>query len=179
VKRNTAQREADLLVIGRQSLAGHTQDEIAKHISTLRSYSLSRAQIGFDLAILRKRWREESDRAIAELKARELARIGIVEREAWAAWERSKLEGKTPGNPRFLETLLRCFSARRELLGLDSPHRAEIHRDNGGASLGLDGAMAKNYGLSDQEIEDTLLRMAEEIKAGRAAAPTMNNFPTR
>ena len=72
------------------------------------------------------------------LRERELQRIDRVEREAWAAWERSQQPVQSAvvtgediakrtrksvqqkyGDPRFLDIVHKCIAQRRAMLGLD------------------------------------------------------------
>jgi hypothetical protein len=93
-----------------------------------------------DLKKIQRQWRESTVRNFDEAKEMELQKLDRVEREAWAAWERSQkpaqsttVEGDgTPkrsrktisqrnGDPRYLDTVLKCVAARRAILGLDAP----------------------------------------------------------
>jgi hypothetical protein len=49
-------------------------------------------QITRDLAVLRAQWLRSSICNLDAHKSRELARLEVIEREAWAAWERSKAD---------------------------------------------------------------------------------------
>lgn len=103
---------------------------------------LTQATISLDLSCIRKLWRESSVRDFDALREREIQKIDLLEREAWAAWERSqepqestkvtqdgssKRAQKTVehpiGDPRYLEQVHKCIAARRALLGLDAPVR--------------------------------------------------------
>ncbi|OFY61618.1 MAG: hypothetical protein A2Y71_03005 [Bacteroidetes bacterium RBG_13_42_15] len=111
---------------------------------------VSTSQVSRDLKILSKKWVESSMQNIDELKARELEKINQTEREAWKGWERScqvktkkrhatsdfekgtKNESsveriKSAGDSHFLEIILRCIRQRSELLGLESPKKADIN----------------------------------------------------
>ena len=73
-----------------------------------------------------------------EAREIELQKLGRLERETWAAWERSQKPVQSAvisghgdrknerrsmknqhGDPRFLEIVLKCIAQRRGLLGLD------------------------------------------------------------
>lgn len=82
-KRSEAQRENDLVRIARLYLDRVPQHEIAHELG------LSRQQIGYDLRVLFKRWREAALADFDEALGRELSRLDLIEREAWAGWERS------------------------------------------------------------------------------------------
>lgn len=103
---------------------------------------ISQPTVSQDLEAIRREWRESSVRDFDALRERELRKLDMLEREAWAAWERSqrpsestrvtqdgsgKLAQRTVqqriGDPRFLEQVQKCIAARRALLGLDAPTR--------------------------------------------------------
>jgi hypothetical protein len=119
---------ADLL------LQSWTQEAIAQELA------VSQAQIAADLKKIRQAWQESSIRDFDAARNLELARLDRIEREAWAAWERSKQPSQSAtvngeagsqtarrtvkhqyGDPRFLDIALRCNDARREILGIDAP----------------------------------------------------------
>jgi hypothetical protein len=119
---------ADLL------LQSWTQEAIAQELGT------SQAQIAADLKKIRDAWRESSIRDFDAARDLELERLARIEREAWAAWQRSQqpsqwatVDGEAGsqrakrtvkhqyGDPRFLDIALRCNDARRKLLGIDAP----------------------------------------------------------
>lgn len=171
-KRTEFQREEDLVLIARLYLAGETQREIAAQIGTARPYTLSQPQICADIQTVIDRWKALAIHSIDEKKANELARINHVEREAWLAWERSRLEymrtvqeqrtgdkkrvkhskasvtkEQQVGDPRFLEIILKCVKSRRELFGLDAPQKVELGGEDGGPILHqYDAALEKVYG---------------------------------
>jgi hypothetical protein len=80
----------------------------------------------------------------------ELQKLDRVEREAWAAWERSQQPAQSAvmsgdgvgqhtrkamhsqhGDLRALETVLKCNAARRAMLGLDAPMQIAPVMPNG------------------------------------------------
>jgi hypothetical protein len=122
------QKVADLL------LQSWTQEAIAQELGT------SQAQIAADLKKIRKAWQESSIRDFDAARDLELERLARIEREAWAAWQRSQQPSQSAtvngeagsqkakrtvkhqyGDPRFLDIALRCNEARRKLLGIDAP----------------------------------------------------------
>jgi hypothetical protein len=122
------QKVADL------QLQGWTQMAIAAEVG------ISQALVSNDLARIRQSWRESAIRDFDAARDQELQKLDRIEREAWAAWQRSQqptqsatLNGEggnqkarrtvknQNGDPRFLEIVLRCSEARRKLLGLDAP----------------------------------------------------------
>lgn len=91
-----------------------------------------------DLAKIRDEWRKSAIRDFDVLRERELQRIDRVEREAWAAWERSQQPVQSAvvtgediakrtkksvqqkyGDPRFLDIVHKCIIQRRAMLALD------------------------------------------------------------
>ena len=89
-KRSFNQRKNDLVLIAKLTLMGKTQQEIVEHLAANRPYRVSRPQISYDMAEVRKEWMKDSVSALDQKKAMELARISTVEAEAWSAWEKSK-----------------------------------------------------------------------------------------
>ncbi len=67
-------------------MTGTTQAEIGKAVG------VSRQTIHVDLKHIHAAWLESALMPFDKLKARELARIDRLEREHWAAWERSQKE---------------------------------------------------------------------------------------
>jgi hypothetical protein len=119
-------------------LRGEQQLEIAAAIG------IDQSNVSRDLRWVHEQWLEESKLANAERVARELARIDLVEREAWQAWQRSQqiaestrtqkttepdgTGGKlmaevtrrgSAGDSCYLETVLKCVERRSKLLGLE------------------------------------------------------------
>lgn len=103
---------------------------------------ISQPTVSCDLKAVRKQWLESSIRDFDALRERELQKLDLLEREAWAAWERSqqpaestkvtqdgsgKVAQKTvqhqDGDPRYLDQVHKAIAARRALLGLDAPTR--------------------------------------------------------
>lgn len=83
-KRSQAQREHDRTEIASLYLQGKTFQQIADALQ------LSKSQIFYDLNIVRQRWRDDAVLSIDLHKARELARIDLIESETWRAWDESK-----------------------------------------------------------------------------------------
>lgn len=74
------------VVITQRYLKGDYQADIA------RDLGVTQQQISKDLKAIRAAWLVSAVRDFDALKAQELARIDGVEREAWQAWERSRLD---------------------------------------------------------------------------------------
>ena len=121
-------RVADLYV------RGWTQTAISQKLE------MAQSTISADLKSIQKEWRENAVRDFDAAREKELQKLGLLEREAWAAWERSqkqkqsarirvegdqqkteKLVADQAGDPRFLDQIHKCIVSRRALLGLDAP----------------------------------------------------------
>jgi hypothetical protein len=77
-------REARLRVVGARYIAGASQAQIAQELG------ISQQQVSYDLAIVQQRWVERTTMDLDQHRAEELARLDVLEREYWEAWERSK-----------------------------------------------------------------------------------------
>jgi len=107
-----------------------------------RQLGISQTTVCRDLQAIRQQWRESSVRDFDAAREHELQKLDLLEREAWAAWQRSqqpvestrvtqdgsgKKAQKTVehpvGDPRYLEQIHKCIAGRRALLGLDAPTR--------------------------------------------------------
>jgi len=105
-----------------------------------RELGISQPQVAGDLKKVSESWRQSAIRDFDAARDQELARLQRLEREAWSAWERSQQPSQTAvvdgqvgaqrakrtvkhqhGDARFLDVVLRCIEARRQLLGLDAP----------------------------------------------------------
>lgn len=119
---------------------GMLQSDIA------RKFSVDQSNISRDLKKIRSEWLESRVRDFDAAKEIELQKIDEVERQAWAAWERSVgvVERRTTrkkdageiseseativkvdqaGDPRYLQTVLDCIQRRCKILGLDAPEK--------------------------------------------------------
>lgn len=130
-KRTKAERDRDLELTARLALRGLTVGEIAEELAKQRQYSLSRAQIYYDLDTLREAWQASANLTFGQFKAAELARLGEIEREAWRAWGHSKDEGS--GDPRHLGSVLGVIDRRAKLIGLLAPLKTEVSGPAGAA----------------------------------------------
>jgi hypothetical protein len=114
-------------------LKGWTQEAIA------RALAVCQATVSRDLEEVRSEWRESALRDFDEARSQELQKIDLIEREAWAAWQRSQTplsaaaitddrKGQVSrrslkhshGDPRFLDLVNKCVAQRCLLLGLHS-----------------------------------------------------------
>ncbi len=174
-KRSNFEREKDLHLTTQLYLKGKTQAEIAEELN------VSREQIKYDLAIIQKRWREDTTINIDESKQKELSKIDNLERTYWEAWDRT-LEGKTKtrteqstnggkesksakatieketllGNPAYLAGIQWCISERCKIIGLYAPTKL--------APTTPDGDKPYDDGLSE---ERRISRLAAILNAAR------------
>lgn len=155
MRRSPEQREADLTRISELYLKGWKQWDIGQAIG------LSQPQVSNELRRLHQIWREEQADNINDAKIAELERIGQLEREYWAAWQRSCgiAESRTlekylssstgtvqdpnqlvretvnsrlqTGDPRYLEGVRWCIAQRIELFGLRAPQTFWFSGPNG------------------------------------------------
>ena len=117
-------------------LQGWSQSAIAEHLK------IAQGTVCRDLKRINAEWRESTIRDFDALQTLEVQKLDRLEREAWAAWERSqkptqqaRIKGNNSeqnaerivknqvGDPRFLEQIHKCIAARRALLGLDTAAR--------------------------------------------------------
>jgi hypothetical protein len=77
-------RELFLAQVAKMYLQGRYQWEIGEAVG------VSQQAVSYALAQLQERWLRSSAADIKAVRSRQLARIDLIEREAWAEWERSK-----------------------------------------------------------------------------------------
>lgn len=113
-------------------LQGWTQMAIAAHIGNAQT------TVSADLRKIHAEWMESAVRDFDEARGVELKKLDRIEREAWAAWERSQKPAQSAqfndetnqrrtrrhvknqyGDPRFLEIVHKCIVGRCALLGLN------------------------------------------------------------
>lgn len=131
------------------------------------------AQVTRDLQFLERLWLEGAVENRDRWKAEEIARINHMEREAYAAWERSKQERETRtarnatrpkgaetetglrkeqrcGDTEYLKTVQWCINKRCELRGLDAPKKAEVDLNARYADLTHEQRIDRIRTLTDQ-----------------------------
>ncbi|MEM7533840.1 MAG: hypothetical protein AAF639_16770 [Chloroflexota bacterium] len=129
---NKTEREHRLYQVQDFYLKGWTQLRIASKLG------VTQQQISYDLKAIQDRWRTETTINLDEVKGRELARLDLLWRTHWDAWEDSKrdltktrqeqgldgagkasiLQEERSGDVRFLKEARECIKMRMELLGL-------------------------------------------------------------
>ena len=125
-------------------LRGQSQRDIAQQLG------VHQAQVSRDLKVLHQEWRASALQDFDARKARELAKIDELEREAWQAWKRSqepleitkassdgsskkveKTQKEQCGDPRFLQIVDHCIRRRCDILGFQAPQRPEVSGPGG------------------------------------------------
>jgi len=167
-------------------LQGWNQDAIGRELS------ISQPQVAADLKKINQAWRESAIRDFDAARDQELARLQRLEREAWAAWERSKQPSQSAtvngeagaqtarrtvkhqyGDPRFLDIALRCSEARRQLLGLDAPTKIAPTTPDGRPltveerRIHIQAILQEHFGVAGLLPDET-----EELDAGPPVAET-------
>jgi predicted transcriptional regulator len=150
--------------VAERYLKGATQYEIASE------FGVSQAQISMDLSTIREAWLQSSIRDFDEAKSEQLAKIDVIEAEAWQAWERSRQprevtltehtegdkesrkdsvrrEGRA-GDPRFLERVQKCIEQRCGILGFGTPATGTVVNLQVNIKTTLQEAFARAYGQS-------------------------------
>jgi hypothetical protein len=142
MNRAEAQRDARRQKVAVLYLSGKVQSEIAQ------SLKVSQQVVSYDLKQCREEWQTSMLVAMGDIKARELAKIDLMEAEAWSSWYDSKrpketttteaVEGQVPqrkarvvkeascGDPRYLSIVQSCWERRAKLLGLDAATRVSV-----------------------------------------------------
>lgn len=170
-------------------LKGYGQLAIARELNVRQS------TISEDIKQATIAWRESTIRDFDAARDLELERIARVEREAWAGYERSQQPGQVAtvdgpagsqkakrtvrhqyGDPRFLDIILKCNEARRQLLGLDAPTKIAATTPDGKPltieerKVHIQAIITEHFGItavlsppSDKEAENG------PTEAGRAA----------
>lgn len=114
-------------------LQGWSQPAIAGHLN------VTQPTVCADLKAIRQLWRKSAIRDFDEIRATELQKLDLIEKESWAAWHRSQKPAQSAivtgegadqrarkslkyqnGDPRYLQQVNHCIAHRRALLGLDA-----------------------------------------------------------
>lgn len=93
-----AQRDADMIAVGRLLARGYTQQQVLEELNRdgSRAVPITRHRVSKLVEALRQNhrlvaarlWQSQLDETLAELEA-EIERLNAVEEECWAAWRRS------------------------------------------------------------------------------------------
>ena len=113
---------------------GWTQQNIACHLK------IPQGTVSRDLEAIRKAWRDFPMHDSESVRLEQLRKIDLIEKEAWAAWDRSQQQRRTAqmarsktgeqtrsslhdshGDPRYLREVARCVNLRAEMSGVAPP----------------------------------------------------------
>lgn len=95
-ERTEPERLIDLDIISRLYIQGTSTAEIVRQFGNERGeYKLSRKAIDRDLKEIKEMWYAKVAQRVSDVKAAQLAKIDLMESEAWDAWFRSKLDKQT------------------------------------------------------------------------------------
>jgi hypothetical protein len=145
-RRSAAQLARDRRKTADLYLQGWLQADIAGFLG------ISQSTVSNDLKALQAEWLRSALLDFDEAKAREIAKVDRLEREYWAAWERSCEDAETTkqrgapgeepgkiktasvertvkgqaGDPRFLQGVQWCIDRRCKILGVDAAQRANM-----------------------------------------------------
>ncbi len=106
-KRSKTQRQLDRATVGRLTLQGWSQSDIAQYLE------LDQSTISRDLKAIEQQWKQSAVRDFDLDRQAELERLALLEKEHWAAWERSQ-QGKETSS---LEKLVLGKDDAGQLLG--------------------------------------------------------------
>ncbi len=163
-KRTKGQHELDIVEMTDMYCKGMSFRTIAKELSDKRQYKIGSTQAFYDVQKALERWQKKTTDAIERHKSEELAKINLLERTYWEAWERSLTEKQSTsqsmektgvdkgekkekivattkkematGNPSFLNGIQWCINKRCEILGIDAPKKyAETDPDGNKMSV--------------------------------------------
>jgi hypothetical protein len=148
-------------------LRGVRQTQIAADLD------VNQATISRDLAALRDEWLQSALVDLDQFKAKELAKIDELEREAWDAYRRSEGDFEKTvsnlvtdehgerkynvrnfkfhafGDPRYLQQIAWCIDKRCKILGLDAPTRSDFTSDDKPITM---IEVIKSYAPQDGEL---------------------------
>ncbi len=166
------------------SLQGWTQSAIAEKLNVVQ------ATVSTDLKAIHQELLESASGGVELARAKVLAELELVNREAWKAWERSQQPAETDvvsgqsenrqmrrtrkqqhGDPRFLEIIQKSIAQKRALLGLDlTPASDEEEQD---AELNAEARLNRLAGLTvslyDRAQADAARQRSETGRSGRAS----------
>ncbi len=187
-KTETAERRAK---VAKLYLQGKSQHAIALEVG------INQGNVSRDLEAIRQQWLESSLVDFNAARARELAKIDLMEAEANDAWERSKLnreiqsvkkttgdqgdktetamrKEEQTGNPEYLRVVEWCIDRRCKLLGLDAPLKVASTTPDG--KQAAPGVMLLDLTRLTDEQLDQLDRMRNAANAPHS--PTAEPAPT-
>jgi|GEM_PF-1004466 hypothetical protein len=165
-------RQKKTEVLRRQQLVGDLHLRGWSQVSISQELSVAQSTISHDLKTIHREWRKAAVRDFDLAREIELRKLHRLEREAWAAWEKSqkpsqeatissdgttqrtvKRVAEQTGDVRYLEIVHKCVASRRALLGLDAPVKV--------APVSPDGTEAYHI-----HVMSELMRLAEQASVG-------------
>ena len=189
-RRSAAQLARDRRKIADLYLKGWIQADIADEIG------MSQATVSNDIAALHRDWLALALVDFNEAKAQELAKIDRLEREYWAAWERSCEDAETitekarasrgsdkpdsvektkqakgqAGDPRFLAGVQWCIEQRCKILGIEAPKRIEAMLSKRRPEEFTNDELAAIAGIAIESVAIDTSRGGEGITTAQADA---------
>lgn len=116
-----------------------TQAEIAEELR------VSQPTISRDVKVIEEEWKREYAAELDAIRARELAELRDIERDAAAAFARTR-------DPRFLQARLSTKARIAKLIGLDAPERREVEILNDDRVVLLDAILEDAEDLDDARL---------------------------
>jgi hypothetical protein len=149
---------------------------------------VTQQQISLDLKVIRAQWLESAMQDFDAAKAKELAKLDLVESEFMDSWLKSKEQprqttstkrktGSNPsdeaafrneqsfGDPRYLDGALKCISKRCDILGLNAPAKHHVS---------LPGETDYGPFLTHDERKSRLLALFLAQGTAEEAGPSIN-----
>jgi hypothetical protein len=175
-KRTIAQRKADLTFVEHWLVQGYNDRQVTEKLNGDRPYKLSVRQVRYDRIKVETIWKAEMMADMDTMKRRELAELAKAQAEAWAAWEKSKLDAERTtkemiegggdggrkkasmtkegqcGDVAYLRILLDIQERRAKILGLDAPARQELSGPAGGPIA------VSRSSLTDEQLDAVIAR---------------------
>lgn len=127
LRRTDGQRQRDLVDVAGWLADGMSQQEILPLLNESRPYKISRTQLVYDVAEIRRNWRADAVEKIDALIAEEIAIVRSVRRKAFIAWEDSRTHVKKDkagrekrgGDAAFLHVVLKCNERICKMRGIE------------------------------------------------------------
>lgn len=194
-RRTPIQRTLDKAEMVRLLRRGWTRTEVAELLEVHPS------MITYDLNQVLREELENQEKDTEVLRRLKLEEYREVKKEAWDAWERSKLEKtfktletksagdysydketthieKPVGEARYLHTVLQCLDSERELLGIDPPKKVDIKGEHTVVDVSMTWdqlAQAYHRGKVDVDVVERSIQGA--LQAAQAPEEPSPNAP--
>ncbi len=172
--RTKTEREEDRKSIQNLLLTGKEALEISKILS------LPIATVMADIQVISQRW-EGNTPNISRAKAEQVATLRLLRKELFDAWEASKkltktttsntqsmrgdrsevIEETTPGDPKYIELIMKNMEQEAKLCGLNSPQKVDVESKNLNVNVDVKGEVlqmieraARNSQKNNQTIQE-------------------------